>query len=82
METNKWRLIKTEIDIVNNTIKPSSVIIEGEDNLREYWKSNSDIKGAGTSNNGYDKEGTPKYYIQSGVIKGTSKLVTIVQYEL
>lgn len=36
METNKWRLIKTEIDIVNNTIKPSSVTIEGEDNLREY----------------------------------------------
>lgn len=60
-------------------IEQSIKIIEGDQELREFWINNQLI-GSGTSN--HDNNISVPWFISSGEIKGTNKVATIIQYEI
>ena len=78
---------KLALTIVNpndHSIVSSSELYSNSDNLLiekalgKYGISQSEIKGSSISNLGYESPLTGDYQIISGVINGTSKLVSII----
>lgn len=73
----------TVVNPVDKSIVSSSELYDDSDNLAiekalgKFNISQNEIKGASISNLGYESPITGEYQILSGVVSGTSKLVTL-----
>lgn len=74
----KYKLIKTTVNVKTHTIQQSMEICNGEKELEEYWKKNSNVSCTITSG----KVGDTPYLILAGQIKASDYIVTIAQYTL
>lgn len=76
----KYKLIKTTVNVKTHAVYQTIDICNGEEELRNYWKNissnNMFYSGVG------DKIDDVEYYIQSGKIKDSDYIVTIMQYTL
>lgn len=79
--TMKYKLIKTIVNVKTHAVQQSIDICNNEEELTRYWKElssyNTMIYG-GVS----DKIDDVEYYIQSGKIKDTDCIITVMQYTL
>lgn len=77
----KYKLIKTIVNVKTHAVQQSIDICNNKEELTRYWKElssyNTMIYG-GVS----DKIDDAEYYIQSGKIKDTDCIITVMQYTL
>lgn len=79
--TMKYKLIKTIVNVKTHAIQQSVDICNNEEELTRYWKELSSYNNmiySGVS----DKIDDAEYYIQSGKIKDTDCIITVMQYTL
>lgn len=76
----KYKLIKTTVNVKTHAIVQTVDICNNEEELENYWKniSSSTTYCGGAS----DKIGDVEYCIQSGKIKDSDYITTIIQYSL
>ena len=76
----KYKLIKTTVNIKTHAIVQTIDICNNEEELRKYWKnvSSNNMLCGGVG----DKIDDVEYYIQSGKIKDSDYIVTIMQYSM
>lgn len=76
----KYKLIKTTVNVKTHAICQTIDICNGEEELRNYWKNvSSNNMFCGSVGNSI---GDVDYFIQSGKIKDSDYIVTIMQYTL
>lgn len=76
----KYKLIKTTVNVKTHAIVQTIDICNNEEELRKYWKnvSSNNMLCGGVG----DKIDDVEYYIQSGKIKDSDYIVTIIQYSM
>lgn len=77
----KYKLIKTIVNVKTHSVQQFIDICNNEEELTNYWEALSSYNNticSGTSGKINDAE----YYIQSGKIKNTDCIITVMQYTL
>nr|DAO36329.1 MAG TPA: hypothetical protein [Bacteriophage sp.] len=77
----KYKLIKTTVNVKTHAIHQTIDICNNDEELTRYWKnvsSENNMLCAGTG----DKINDVKYYTQSGKIKNSDYIISIMQYTL
>lgn len=76
----KYKLIKTTVNVKTHAIVQTIDICNNEEELRKYWEnvSSNNMHCGGVG----DKIDDVEYYIQSGKIKDSDYIVTIMQYSM
>lgn len=75
----KYKLIKTTVNVKTHAVCQTIDICNNEKELENYWKQNSNIAVDYRSSS---KVGDVSCFIQTGEIKDSDCLVTIMQYTL
>ena len=75
----KYKLIKTILDTKTQSMQQTVEICNNDEELEDYWKLNSMIT---LTSGASGTIGNVSYYMQTGKIKGTHSIITIVQYSL
>lgn len=77
----KYKLIKTTVNVKTHAVYQTIDICNNDEELTNYWKNVSSDNAmiyAGTG----DKIDDVEYYIQSGKIKNSDYIISIMQYTL
>ena len=74
----EYRVIKTTVNVKTHTVRQTIETFNSEEELKEYWKNNSNTLCAATS--GLIR-GTP-YWMQVEKIENSDCIVSIIQYTI
>lgn len=74
----EYRVIKTTVNVKTHTVRQTIETFNSEEELKEYWKNNSNTLCAATS--GLIR-GTP-YWMQAEKIENSDCIVSIIQYTI